>query len=838
MITNYVGSINFNFLGYLSVHRAKMSEDNHCGEILEEGITILEAMRYALELANKNNSELLFGIKSHFWISDTCRNVPTLVRSFSKSLGRYYMGIIGPTTSDQGLLTSIVHGAYDAAVVSHSATSQIFDKRDSYSNFFRTVPSDSRQVNALIDILMHFNWTYVSTVRSYGEYGSSGMEHLLEEFRLRGGCVARQKTLPSKAKAADFEKVINDLKSAPKAKVVVLFTTLGDVNRLLEAAEKLNCDKVTWLSSTTWKIPSVIRTAAAKGALTLSYKIPKHEKFKKHFMGLKLKNNTYSWFEEFWSKVFRCNTGKVTMKYDKNCTGTESLESSDFQMVEESVGSVLSATASVLCALRKSIIKRCPKMARSCIISTLTRTYNFERDVVKNLKNGTTYCPEFHHSVQFNQYGFYDRPLEVFNFDGKSYRKVGEWSYDLLYKTGSLRWTDKIIWRENSETKSFCSVPCKVAEVRLINDNGCCYSCKKCHHNSITVNNTCFSCSDLEIPDRSRTRCQQRPKINMLQAKVGSSVSIACSLLGAIANTIVAAVLIKHRQSRIVKATSIELTLFISMALYICFLAPIFFLMRPTKVTCGLQRFIVGISLTSCYTPLMLKVTRVYRIFNAAHTTTQRPLLVSRKSQIIICAVLIGLQLLLGIMWVLTEKPKITLKRLPDRNLVAILCQSSTFNVIFNLIPAFILMMICTVYAYKTRQFPTNFNEALSTFIAMYLSCFLWGIFITLIIFLEMDKGKVLLLGFVIANFTTAIGFVTLGALFGPLLRRLYRMHDVQPGRQMFSTAMSSVAVNSPATTHATRDGQVLATINEDKEVRVVGSIIHRRKCVDASTNT
>lgn len=830
-ITDNLKGNSFLFLGYFSVHSTKFSEVNHCGKILKEGVVFVEAMRYALRKVNEGGQSLLFGMKAYFRIVDTCRNVATLSRAFRTDLQYYYMGIVGPTTSDQATLTSVVHGAFDAAVVSPSAASEIFDDRAAYYNFFRTVPSDVVQIDVLIELVSYFNWTYVSTVNSYGEYGQRGIERFREIFKSNGGCIARQSILPMRPEENDYVKAINELASTTEAKVVIMFTLLEDTNNLLKHAKKLGFEKVTWVSSTSWLTGAVIADEAAKGAFVLRYKSVLDKSFENYFMNLTLKTNEYTWFGEFWSEVFNCSYKDMNDRRPA-CRGNESLHDTSFKVEGTSVQPVLNAVESILCALRMSIKYRCPSQNISCISGVKLFTYSFEKDVVQYLRAGSTYCHEFKNSVRMNQDGYYEKSIEIMNFDGKDYNKVGEWTMDSLTNKSYIQWTNLtgIVWNQN---KSFCSLPCKANQVKLINMDGCCYTCKSCMKDDIVVNNTCSKCFHYEVPDKNWRSCLKLPKRYMFNAKLPSIVSAIFSLIGVITNTGIIAVFIKNRRTRIVKARSFELTAIIFVALYICFITPLTFLIKPSLLVCGLQRLIVGISLTSSYTPLLLKTIRIYRIFSAAQSTVKKPLLVSSKSQILICLSSIGLQLLLGIMWVITDEPVVAYVKQPMRDSVAVLCHSKTVQVIFNLIPPLLLMGACTVFAYKTRHFPSNFNEALSIFTAMYISCFIWGIFITVIVFLEMDTGKIFELWFIIANFTAVIGFVTLISLFGPMMKKLYGKIDVDPNREIFSNALGRPVTNQEP---IRMQMSVLGVVTEDPE----NCLSHRKNVItkDASTNT
>lgn len=42
----------------------------------------------------------------------------------------------------------------------------------------------------MAEILRYFNWTYVSTVASEGDYGETGIEAFEQEARMRNICIA------------------------------------------------------------------------------------------------------------------------------------------------------------------------------------------------------------------------------------------------------------------------------------------------------------------------------------------------------------------------------------------------------------------------------------------------------------------------------------------------------------------------------------------------------------------------------------------------------------------------------------------------------------------------
>ncbi len=338
----------------------------------------------------------------------------------------------------------------------------------------------------------------------------------------------------------------------------------------------------------------------------------------------------------------------------------------------------------------------------------------------------------------------------------------------------SLQFTRNIVWKKDSLPVSVCLKSCPSGSIRVRDlTKECCFKCQACEKDQINQNNKCKPCGKYELPDVKGIKCK---KMEIVRPKITSRhgvTTIVLLTIGLILNTFIVAVFLKNRNLRLIKASSRELSFIILMALYLCFICPLVYLVKPSKAACGAQRFIIGMSLTSCYTPLMLKLNRIYRIFKAGQVTTSQPLFISPKSQVFICIGLLGLQLLLGVVWLVAVPPTIRLQLVANNTKVAAICTSNSFYFVINLLPCFVVMSICTIYAFLTRKFPSNFNEAQSIGVTMYVSCFLWGVFIPLTQLLNISMEYLLPMIYVCANFTTAIGFVTLIGLFGPKVAKI-----------------------------------------------------------------
>jgi len=78
-------------------------------------------------------------------------------------------------------------------------------------------------------------------------------------------------------------------------------------------------------------------------------------------------------------------------------------------------------------------------------------------------------------------------------------------------------------------------------------------------------------------------------------------------------------------------------------------------------------------------------------------------------------------------MWV---EPPGTRKVYPQRNQVILKCRIEDSSLLFSQIFNVLLIVVCTVYAVKTRKIPENFNESKFIGFTMYTTCIIWLAFL------------------------------------------------------------------------------------------------------------
>lgn len=94
-----------------------------------------------------------------------------------------------------------------------------------------------------------------------------------------------------------------------------------------------------------------------------------------------------------------------------------------------------------------------------------------------------------------------------------------------------------------------------------------------------------------------------------------------------------------------------------------------------------------------------------------------------------LCTGLTAVQLVGAIFWLIIEPPDI--KEIHPYPLTAVLtCRVSTFSLMMSLVYNMFLILMCTLYAFKTRKIPENFNEAKYIGFTMYSTCIVWLAFV------------------------------------------------------------------------------------------------------------
>ena len=126
--------------------------------------------------------------------------------------------------------------------------------RDRYKTTFRSIPSDERAVEAMIDIIKEFGWTYIYAVGVDNEYGKIGLRLLKEHASKNGICITGEVFIPfeSNNTKSIAKEIAEGMKREKNASVVIMFNYAREMGEyILQEADKLNLSRL-YLTSEAW----------------------------------------------------------------------------------------------------------------------------------------------------------------------------------------------------------------------------------------------------------------------------------------------------------------------------------------------------------------------------------------------------------------------------------------------------------------------------------------------------------------------------------------------------------------------------------------------------------
>ena len=287
-------------------------------------------------------------------------------------------------------------------------------------------------------------------------------------------------------------------------------------------------------------------------------------------------------------------------------------------------------------------------------------------------------------------------------------------------------------WKNNSILlpTSLCSQNCSAGFVR--SSIGCCWKCIECNEYQVAKNlYTCAMCENGSYPDPSnRTICKLLPVQHLALDSIWAIVPAVFSAFGILATLFVIVVFISFNRTPVIMASGRELCYVLLFGFIFSYSMTYLMVAMPTKAVCTLLRLGLGLSLSICYAALFTKTNRISRIFNrGVKAMVKRPSYTSPRSQLVICSCLVAVQGMGAVTWLVLEIPGTTYV-FPERMAVVLRCKTSNLSIVVSLMYNMVLIVMCTVYAFKTRKIPENYNEAKYIAFTMYSTCIVWLAFI------------------------------------------------------------------------------------------------------------
>uniref|UniRef100_A0A3Q1C403 G-protein coupled receptors family 3 profile domain-containing protein n=1 Tax=Amphiprion ocellaris TaxID=80972 RepID=A0A3Q1C403_AMPOC len=696
------------------------------------------AMIFAIEEIN-NSSELLPGITLGYQIHDSCASVPGTIKvafqltngldvvfhpSDNCSRSGMVLAIIGDSGSTLSMSISRLVGSFDIPQVSYYSTCECLSDKQQYPSFFRTIPSDRFQADALAKLVKHFGWTWIGAVRSDSDYGNNGMASFLD-----AACV--------------YTDIIKYTVIFPRstAVVIVAFLATGEMKLLLEELEKEPSPPRQWIGSETWVTdPQMLRFSFCAGAIGFGIQqsvIPGLREFLLDLPPSKVAASQL--LTEFWEDSFNCRLAESAASDRSVCDGSEDLQKLQSPYTDTSQLRVTNMVYKAVYALAHAIHNAvCQETNFTTQCEKLTKLQS--KQILTHLKK--VHFSQNGYDVSFDANGDPVATYELVNWQKSetgNIEMVTVGHYDASLPVGQeFRLSSNITWMEGRTRVpvSVCSNSCPPGTRKVLQEGkpSCCYDCLPCPEGEIsnqTDSNDCFPCPSEFWPNSERNTCLPKPVEFLSYDDILGIILAVFSVGGACLAIITAAVFFNHRASPIVRANNSELSFLLLFSLTLCFLCSLTFIGAPSDWSCMLRHTAFGITFVLCISCVLGKTIVVLMAFKATLPGSNVMKWFGPPQQRMTVVSFTFIQVLICTIWLVLSPP------FPMKNLNTykekIILECALGSVIgFWAVLGYIglLAVFCFVLAVLARKLPDNFNEAKLITFSMLIFCAVWITFI------------------------------------------------------------------------------------------------------------
>ena len=765
---------------------------------IQTGFHFREAYRFAIEKVNER--EIVYGMN----LSEKIMRTEDITK-YNKILKSFYIGdpspVVSPVEPRKAFKVSLLTDALGNPLITNSYRN---DNTKQPTSIFRATAADGYKISAMVAIVKKLGWNYIVVLSSSGRNGETLSKVFIKLVSRSNICTAKEISFPSEPTITEYLDALRDIASV-KAAGLVLFTDNRDSMGLAIAMKMLaikNKYQILAMGGFTNYIEITKGSEDyLQGAISVEHTSEELKDFKDHFLALKV-DQSDSVSIAFWEDTFSCKFKLGANSLLKECTGKEKILPGLGYYPLTPVSPIINSVFALAYAIKSYIKWQCSRklMKPPCLIKQLTyrpKKEEYFNHIREFLQNNSFSDFTLNLTDPMTKHDPSTIKFDIFNFvkDGMRFvsKKIGSWTHRRNYNTATIK--DKegfqlydgvlilnvssIRWRNDSGlVTSSCRLPCRDGEITTLHSDlhlrQCCWSCEKCGANLVSVNNTCIDCGKDFNPDSRKRVCLALEVRNFRNDKQNTGAIWAytgLSAFGIILTTVVLIIFRKHDGNIVIRSSAKELCYAMLVGIYLLFLTPLTFLAAPSTAVCSVRYLLPGIAFCMCYSPLFLKINRIHMVFVNAHSTIVTRLLVSQNSQLFMVACFVSMQLLLGIVWVVSEIPQPVKSYYKVASYVMHSCSNEALPLVLNLVLSVGLMGCCTWYAFKTRNFTKNYNESRYIGFTMYISCICWSIFLPAYFLSSASDSHVH--EHLICVLVLVIAYVNLVGLFGQRMQML-----------------------------------------------------------------
>ncbi|XP_048208155.1 vomeronasal type-2 receptor 116-like [Perognathus longimembris pacificus] len=667
---------------------------------------------------------------------------------------------------------------YKTPQITYGPYDPMLNDKDQFSSLYQMAAKDNFLVHAMISLLLHFGWTWVSLFISDDMKGEQFLQILKAEMVKKGICVALTEKLPT-AQAIHKQKEITPTIPISSANVHILYGEVGSLIIVDISAKYFLVMGKVWIMTSKWDIV-VYEMDHMLHSFHGSFSLSPHKKeipgFK-HFLKT-VKPSQYPedfYFSTLWFFKLDCLPAGSLFGKSRVCPPNVSLEfmpgNIDIMTISDSSHRIYNAVYTVAHVLHKMLLKKIemgfpgafdqPKILPWQLhpfLRSIQFTNSAGDDITLDAKTSSVAQYDVQNVVNFPA----GLGLMI---------QVGEFVYrspldqDLVLKEEMIEWPVGFI----QTPQSVCSQSCGPGFRKILQEGRppCCFICDFCpeeYISNLTGTVQCIECPTLEYPNNEKNRCFPKV-ITFLAFEDSMGMALACSALGfSLITAAVLGVFVKHRDTPIVKANNRTLSYVLLISLLLCFLCSLLFIGHPNTTTCTLQQTIFALVFTVAVSTILAKTITVILAFKAMKPgRTMRWFLISGASNSII-PICSFIQLTLCGIWLGTFPPFMDMDAHAELGHIVLTCNTGSVTAFYSVLGYLgCLALGSFTVAFLARKLPDTFNEAKFLTFSMVVFCSVWLTFLPVY---HSTKGKVMVAVEVFSILASSAGL--LGCIFAP----------------------------------------------------------------------
>ncbi|XP_036600962.1 vomeronasal type-2 receptor 26-like [Trichosurus vulpecula] len=688
------------------------------------------------------------------------------------------MAVIGGATSALSIQMGTLLELYRLPQISYGPFDPALSDKAQFPSLYQMAPQDSFLHLGIVQLLLHFGWTWVGLIVTDDMRGEKFLWDMGEEMRKSKACVAITEKIPV-SERRHAESVVSFMPRivASSAKVIIIHGDTDSLMTLRYSQPPFFGLLKVWIIISHWDVtmsPYGHFSEAFHGAFIFSYQtseIPGFKAFLRTVTPTKYPENVF--LKSFWVSAFECPDEPEKLEQE-DCSPNASLEMlplHHFDMTMSSLSCLLyNAVYSVAWAIHEMLHIRSEMGSirdEGDLVPQPWQLHSSLRNICFNNTAGDQVIldEEKNPVAKYNIMSF----RVPYDCD-EALVKVGQFvPQSLLDQDLTICEEIHPEWLNLKTFRAVCTKDCGFGFRKIAQEEqpACCFDCAQCPEGEISDQrdmDNCVKCPEDQYPNKEKDQCL--PKVvTFLSVQEPLGWTLTCMALSfSLLTVLILIIFVKHQDTPIVKANNRLLSYTLLISLIFCFLCSLLYIGRPTTATCLLQQTTFGIVFTVAVSSILAKTIMVVLAFKATRPGSRMRMWVQPKvsnSLVVFCSVI---QVIFCGIWLGTSSPFLGVDTNSEPGHIIIECKEGSAIAFYCVLGYMgILALGSFMVAFLVRNLPDTFNEAKFITFSMLVFCSVWVSFLPTY---QTSKGKAMVAVEVFAILASSAGL--LGCIFFP----------------------------------------------------------------------